>query len=293
VTRVALIGPGRLGADLLEKLRRSPSLEVVLVAGQRRSPGLVRAESYGIPVTTDGIEGLFARREEVDLVFDATTPRTHGLLAREAALAGLRLVNLTPARTEHPLVPILSPDPPAEEPVLGVATASAQATAPLVAALAQVAPVAYAETVSTLPSRSVGPGFRASIDEFTSETGRALEVVGGAGRGKGIIILSPAEPPIAMRNTLVCLLPADADRAALEQSARRMEASAQALVPGFRIGAGPLFEEHRDDEMKVSFVLEVRGAGDSLFPEAGNLDLAATAAIAVAERIAQAEASGR
>ncbi|HEY5058895.1 MAG TPA: acetaldehyde dehydrogenase (acetylating) [Gaiellaceae bacterium] len=285
--RVAILGTGNIGTDLLEKLRRSDVLDVVMFAGvDPESPGLARARSYGVATSTDGVEAVLGLDPPADLVYEATSAAAHRANAPRFADAGLKALDLTPAKVGPPVVPAVSIDVAFGASNLNLTTCGGQATVPMVAAVSSAAEVEYAEIVSTVASLSAGPGTRQNIDEFTRTTASALETIGGAARGKAIIILNPADPPILMRNTVMCIVPGDADREAVAAAIARMAARVQGYVPGYRIAAGPEFDEVEGGRLKVSVFLEVTGAGDFLPPYAGNLDIMTAAAVAVGEQLA-------
>jgi len=289
--KVAVVGTGNIGTDLLEKLRRSELLEPVMFAGiDPDSPGLASAESYGIPTSTSGVEAVLELADELDGVYEATSAAVHKANAPRYEEAGLLAIDLTPAKLGEPVVPAVNAEVAREARNVNLTTCGGQATAPMVAAVSQVARVSYAEIVSTISSASAGPGTRQNIDEFTRTTAGALETIGGARAGKAIIVLNPAEPPLVMRNAVMCLVDADADPAAIAESVERMAATVRRYVPGYGIVAGPDLDESFDDgRFKVSVFLEVTGAGDFLPPYAGNLDIMTAAAVAVGERLAARE----
>jgi acetaldehyde dehydrogenase len=289
--RVAVVGTGNIGTDLLEKLRRAPGLEIALFAGiDPESPGIARARRYGLPVSTNGIDAVLGLDEPVDLVYDATSAAVHRAAAPRYMQAGLQVVDLTPAKLGPAVVPAVNLEEVGHAPNVNLTTCGGQATVPMVAAVGAVAPLEYSEIVSTVASASAGPGTRQNIDEFTRTTAAALEQVGGAQLGKAIIILNPATPPVLMRNTVFCLVPADADRGAIIEAVERMAAHVRSYVPGYSITAGPVFDEVDDERLTVSIFLEVTGAGDFLPPYAGNLDIMTAAAVAVGQRLAEAKA---
>lgn len=286
--RVAIVGTGNIGTDLLEKARRSDTLEVALFAGiDPASPGLARARDYGIPTSTQGADAVLDDADTLELVFEATSASVHRANAPRYASIGLPVVDLTPAKLGPPVVPAVSLEPALQAANVNLTTCGGQATIPIVSAIRQVCDVEYAEIVSTVSSRSAGPGTRQNIDEFTRTTAEGLELVGGAKRGKAIIILNPAEPPIMMRNTVFCLIEASHDADAITAAVRRMVARVADYVPGYRLVAGPEFDALPDGRTKISVFLEVSGAGDFLPAYAGNLDIMTAAAISVAERLAK------
>jgi acetaldehyde dehydrogenase len=286
--RVAIVGTGNIGTDLMEKLRRSTRLELVMFAGiDPDSPGIARAKSYGVPVSTNGVRDVLALTPRPELVFEATSAGVHRATAPLYAEEGIRVVDLTPAKIGPPVVPAVNLDHVKAAANLNLITCGGQATIPIVSAMSSVAEVAYAEIVSTIASASAGPGTRRNIDEFTQTTKTALESIGAAGRGKAIIILNPADPPILMRNTVLALVPPTVDRAALITSVEGMVRRVQSYVPGYRLVGGPTFDAAPDGQCKVSIFLEVTGAGDYLAPYAGNLDIMTAAAAAVGEHLSE------
>ncbi len=289
--KVAIVGTGNIGTDLLEKLRRSRELEVALFAGiDRASPGLARADSYGVPTAVDGADSVLAQADDIELVFEATSAAVHRTNAPRYAAAGLTAIDLTPAKLGPAIVPAVNGDDAGSELNVSLTTCGGQATIPIVAALARIAHVDYAEIVSTISSVSAGPGTRQNIDEFTYTTAAALQTVGGARRGKAIIILNPADPPILMRNSISALVPEHADTHALAVSVEQMARDVSWYVPGYRVKAGPEFDRLESGHLRVSVSLEVAGAGDFLPAYAGNLDIMTSAAVAVGERLARARA---
>jgi acetaldehyde dehydrogenase len=301
--RAAIIGSGNIGTDLMIKiLRLSDALELVAMVGiDPASDGLARARRLGVATTAGGVTGLVGLPEfdDIDLVFDATSARAHGANAAVLAPRGKRLVDLTPAAIGPYVVPAVNLDLHQDAPNLNMVTCGGQATIPVVAAISGVTPVSYAEIVASIASRSAGPGTRANIDEFTVTTASAIEQVGGAARGKAVIILNPAEPPLIMRDTVFCLI-GDADPVAVEESVEDMVAAVASYVPGYRLRQRVQFTSVAADEpvhtllrpgserptTKVSVFLEVEGAGHYLPAYAGNLDIMTSAALRVGERIA-------
>jgi acetaldehyde dehydrogenase len=302
--KVAIIGTGNIGTDLMIKvLRNSSQLEMGAFVGiDAASDGLARATRLGVPTTHDGVEGLLKMPgfEEIAIVFDATTAAAHAHHDAVLRSHGKQVVDLTPAAIGPYVVPAVNLDEMAGAPNVNMVTCGGQATIPIVAAVNRIAPVRYAEIVSSIASKSAGPGTRANIDEFTQTTARAIERVGGAGRGKAIIILNPAEPPLMMRNTVFCLVEnGDGDHAAIAASIERMAADVHAYVPGFRLKQAVQFEEitsgrpARIDGVgtftrgsKVTVFLEVEGAAHYLPSYAGNLDIMTSAALRTGERLA-------
>ncbi len=281
-TPVAILGSGNIGTDLLYKLKRSAVLEPVLMVGIiPESEGLARARHMGLQTSAAGIDGFLQYADAVEIVFDATSAGAHEQAAPVLRRAGKRIVDLTPAALGPYVVPPVNLRAHLDAQEVNLVTCGGQATAPIVAALSRVTAVEYAEIVSTVASQSAGPGTRQNIDEFTATTARSLETIGGAAKGKAIILLNPAEPPILMRNTVYALVDI-VDREAITASVLEMVRTVQQYVPGYRLKAGPLFDDHR-----VTVLLEVTGAGDFLPPYAGNLDIMTAAAVRVGEELAR------
>ncbi|WP_131735691.1 acetaldehyde dehydrogenase (acetylating) [Actinomadura roseirufa] len=291
----AIVGPGNIGTDLLVKLLRSDLVEVHSMVGvDPASDGLARARELGVPASAEGVDWLLARPDPPDLVFEATSAKAHLANAPRYAEAGITAVDLTPAAAGPFVCPPVNLDTLSDAPNLNMITCGGQATIPIVHAVSSVVPVPYAEIVASIASRSAGPGTRANIDEFTETTARAIESVGGAARGKAIIILNPVSPPMIMRDTVFCAIPDDADTAAIAASIERMVAEVAAYVPGYTLRAEPQFDEPRDiwnGMARVAVFLEVRGNGDHLPPWAGNLDIMTAAAARVGERLAGGKAA--
>ncbi len=305
--KTAVIGSGNIGTDLLIKSRRSSqAVDVIAMVGiDPDSDGLARAERLKVATTSDGIDGLVAMDEfsEVELVFDATSAAAHAHHDRILRRLGKRILDLTPAAIGPYVIPPVNLHDHLAEPNINMVTCGGQATVPIVHAVHRVAPVAYGEIVSSISSRSAGPGTRANIDEFTATTAKAIEVVGGAQRGKAIIVLNPAEPPLIMRNTVFCLVESG-EPEAIEASITTMVETVGEYVPGYRLKQPVQFESLegsnavRIPEMdrkftgwKVGVFLEVEGAGHYLPPYAGNLDIMTSAAIRTAEQIASGVAA--
>jgi acetaldehyde dehydrogenase len=308
-TKVAIIGSGNIGTDLMIKIHRlSGGLEVAAMVGiDPDSDGLARAQRMGVPTTADGVAGLIAMPafDGIEIVLDATSARAH--LANADALApyGKRLIDLTPAALGPYVVPTVNLDEHLATGNVNMVTCGGQATIPIVAAVAAVTPVHWAEIVASISSRSAGPGTRANIDEFTETTARAIEAVGGATRGKAIIVLNPADPPLIMRDTVLCIVE-DCDRDAVTASVEEMVARVQEYVPGYRLKQAVQFtplpaadslrvllgdDAGTVDRVQVTVFLEVEGAAHYLPAYAGNLDIMTSAAVQVAERIADRTAS--
>ena len=281
--RVAIIGSGNIGTDLMIKVERSPLLELVGMAGiDPESDGLRKARERGHTVTHLGLADLLQQVDGIDLAFDATSASAHAEHARLLAARGIRSVDLTPAALGPAVVPPVNLSEHRDAAEVNLVTCGAQATVPIVAAISRVTPVAYAETVSTVSSRSAGPGTRQNIDEFTTATARALESIGGARAAKAIIILNPADPPIMMQNTIYAEV-ADADLPALDRAVADAVSGVAAYVPGYRLKTAPLLADG-----VLTVMLEVEGAGDNLPAFAGNLDIMTSAAVRVAELHAEA-----
>jgi acetaldehyde dehydrogenase len=292
--RCAVVGTGNIGTDLMEKLRRSSVLELQAMVGiDPDSDGLSRARSYGLEATADGVDWLLAHPDPPPIVFEATAAKVHAASAPLLEEAGLRAVDLTPAAVGPYVIPSVNLDEHLDAPNVNMVTCGGQATVPIVDAVASVHGVLYSEIVATIASRSAGPGTRANIDEFTETTSRAIVEVGGAGAGKAIIVLNPADPPILMRDTVDAALAGDVDRDAVSQSVAERVAAVAEYVPGYRLKGEPLFDEGRwstpggEATTRVTVLLEVEGAADYLPVYAGNLDIMTAAAVRVGERIAE------
>ncbi|MDI1243808.1 MAG: acetaldehyde dehydrogenase (acetylating) [Rhodoferax sp.] len=291
--KCALIGPGNIGTDLLAKLQRSAVLEPVWMVGiDPNSDGLKRAREMGIKTTSDGVDGLIPHilADGVQIVFDATSAYVHADNSRKVNALGALMIDLTPAAIGPFCVPPVNliEHVGKGEMNVNMVTCGGQATIPMVAAISRVQPVAYGEIVATVSSKSAGPGTRKNIDEFTRTTASAVEKVGGAKKGKAIIILNPAEPPLIMRDTVHCLTETEPDQAAITASIHAMIAEVQKYVPGYKLVNGPVFDGNR-----VSVYLEVEGLGDYLPKYAGNLDIMTAAAARTAEMFAEEIIAGR
>ncbi|RHW28419.1 acetaldehyde dehydrogenase (acetylating) [Nocardioides immobilis] len=312
--KVAIIGSGNIGTDLMIKvLRTAENLEMgVMVGIDPASDGLARAARLGVPTTADGVGGLVAMTgfEDIEIVFDATSAKAHVANSARLAPYDKRLIDLTPAAIGPYVVPAVNLDENLDAPNINMVTCGGQATIPIVAAVARVVPVLYAEIVASISSRSAGPGTRANIDEFTGTTSRAIVEVGGARRGKAVIILNPAEPPLIMRDTVFCLV-ASTEKGVADEiatSVEKMVADVAAYVPGYRLKQSVQVTEIPSDQPvetlllegetqrpthQVSVFLEVEGAGHYLPAYAGNLDIMTSAALQAAERIAAAKETTR
>lgn len=303
--KVAIIGSGNIGTDLMIKvLRLSDTLEMGAMVGiDPDSDGLARARRLGVPTTDEGVDGLIGLPgfAEIDVVLDATSAKAHIANAAKLAPFGKKLIDLTPAAIGPFVVPPVNLDEHLDAGAdnVNMVTCGGQATIPVVAAVSAVTPVHYAEIVASIASKSAGPGTRANIDEFTETTSRAIESVGGAARGKAIIVLNPAEPPLVMRDTVFCLV-GDADHDAIRASVKEMAQRVAEYVPGYRLKQEVQFTPLGEDEpvhtlvpagtgpvtTRVSVFLEVEGAAHYLPAYAGNLDIMTSAALRVAEVIA-------
>jgi acetaldehyde dehydrogenase len=301
-TKVAIIGSGNIGTDLMIKVMRlSNVLEMGAFVGiDPESDGLKRAERMGVPITAGGIDGLLAMPQfaDIEIVFDATSAGAHKRHSDLLTAAGKRVIDLTPAAIGPYTIPPVNGDAHLDAPNVNMVTCGGQATIPMVAAVNRVAKVRYGEIVASIASKSAGPGTRANIDEFTETTSQAIVEVGGADRGKAIIVLNPAEPPLIMRDTVYCLCD-DADQGAIAASVEEMVAQVQAYVPGYRLKQAVQFEHIGSNSplripemggeftgLKVTIFLEVEGAAHYLPAYAGNLDIMTSAALKTAEKIA-------
>ena len=299
---IAIIGSGNIGTDLMIKImRNSKHLRVgALVGIDKESDGLARAQSLGVPTTHEGIDGLLKMDGfgDIRIAFDATSAGAHARHNEILAARGVKMIDLTPAAIGPYVVPTINIGEHLQSQNINMVTCGGQATIPIVAAVSKVAKVHYAEIVASISSKSAGPGTRANIDEFTQTTSRGLEVLGGAQKGKAIIVLNPAEPPLIMRDT-VFTLSAEADEGAIRASILDMIARVQAYVPGYRLKQEIQFERFGSNNpltipgvgtfpgIRTSVYLEVEGAAHYLPAYAGNLDIMTSAALATAEELVQ------
>jgi len=292
---VAIIGSGNIGTDLMIKLQRSEVLDLVALIGiDPASDGLARARTLGVEAPANGIDWISEHPDDVRIVFDATSAYVHVRHAKVLAELGIRAVDLTPAARGPKVIPPVNLHAHLDAPNVNMVTCGGQATTPIVYAVSRAMDrLPYAEMVSTVSSKSAGPGTRQNIDEFTRTTATALEEIGGAEHGKAIIVLNPAEPPILMRNTVFAALPEGTHHDAVIDSVRRMVADVAEYVPGYRLKNPPVIEEGPFNTPggvvphRVVVLLEVEGAGDYLPTYAGNLDIMTAAAVRVGEAMAQ------
>jgi acetaldehyde dehydrogenase (acetylating) len=281
--KVGIIGSGNIGTDLMYKLERSDNLEMSVMVGiDPASDGLKRAADRGYTTIATGIDGLMEQIELVDIIYDATSAYAHQKNSDLLTVAGKKVIDLTPAAIGPFTVPPVNLKEHLDKANVNMVTCGGQATIPLIHAIHRIVPVNYAEIVATIASLSAGPGTRSNIDEFTRTTSKAIEVVGGAKKGKAIIILNPAEPAIIMRDTIHALVEEAGHEDAIRQSIYDMVAEVQMYVPGYKLKAEPIFEDKR-----VSVFVEVEGAADYLPAYAGNLDIMTAAAVKVGEEMAR------
>lgn len=285
--KAAIIGSGNIGTDLVYKAKRSARIDPAWMVGiDPASDGLARAKAMGLKTTAEGVEGLLphVKADGIRIAFDATSAYAHGANARALMRLGVLVIDLTPAAIGPYCIPPvnLSAHVGTREMNVNMVSCGGQATIPMVAAVSRVQEVEYAEIVATVASKSIGPGTRQNIDEFTRTTAGAVEKVGGAKKGKAIIIINPAEPPLIMRDTIHCLTAAEPDREAIAASVNAMIAEVQKYVPGYRLKNGPVFDGRR-----VTTFVEVEGLGDYLPKYAGNLDIMTAAALRTAEMFAE------
>ncbi|OLS34861.1 acetaldehyde dehydrogenase (acetylating) [Bacillus sp. MRMR6] len=282
--KVAILGSGNIGTDLMLKLGRSEVLELTTVIGiDPASEGLQKARELGYETIDTGIQGFLERPELADIVFDATSAKAHIRHAKLLKEAGKQVLDLTPAAVGPLVVPPVNIEEHVNAENINLITCGGQATIPIVHAIHRVQPVEYAEIVATISSKSAGPGTRANIDEFTQTTARGIEKIGGAKKGKAIIVLNPAEPPIMMRDTIHVLVEGEEVKAEeITASIKEMEKQVQTYVPGYRLRQEPIFDGNR-----VTVFIEVEGAGDYLPKYSGNLDIMTAASVKVAEEWAK------
>ncbi|MCP1506542.1 acetaldehyde/propanal dehydrogenase [Pseudomonas marginalis] len=285
--KCALIGSGNIGTDLIYKILRSPVLEPVWMVGiDPNSEGLLRAREMGLKTTHEGVDGLLPHvlEDGIQIAFDATSAYVHAENSRKLNALGVLMIDLTPAAIGPLCVPPVNLREHAKTQQMNVnmISCAGQATIPIVNAVSRIQSVAYAEIVASLASKSIGPGTRANLDEFTNTTSSAIEKIGGARKGKALAIINPAEPPMMMRNTIYCLTDEEPDRVRIRESILQMITEVTKYVPGYRLVNGPIF-----DGKKVSIFMEVAGLGDYLPTYAGNLDIMTAAATRTAEMFAE------
>ena len=291
--KCAIVGSGNIGTDLLYKLQRSEVLEPAWMVGiEPESEGLARARDAGLKTTHEGVDGLVPHvlADDVRIAFDATSAYVHKENSDKLTALGVMMIDLTPAAIGPYCVPPvnLAAHAGAKEQNVNMVSCGGQATIPMVNAVARVQPVAYGEIVATVASKSVGPGTRKNIDEFTRTTAEGVEKVGGAKKGKAIIVINPAEPPLIMRDTIHCLTEDEPKQAEIEKSVHDMIAEVQKYVPGYKLVNGPVF-----DGKRVTIYVEVAGLGDFLPTYAGNLDIMTASAARTAEMFAEEMLAGR
>ena len=288
-TSAAIVGSGNIGTDLMFKLLRSEVIDLRYMIGiDPASEGLALARQHGVEAIAEGVDFLFQDDHRTEIVFEATSAYAHVRNAPRYREAGIHAVDLTPAARGPYVIPVVNLTEHLDEMNVNMVTCGGQATIPMVYAVSRTVPVAYAEIVATVASRSAGPGTRANIDEFTRTTASAVEVLGGAKRGKAIIILNPAEPPLIMRDTIFCQIPEDADHDAIAASVDDVVSKVQEYVPGYRLRQRPQFDSATPSRpARVAIFIEVEGAGDYLPPYSGNLDIMTAAATRVGEGIAR------
>ncbi len=289
--KAAIIGPGNIGTDLLMKAMRSDWIEPAWMVGIEESEGIKRARDFGMKTSVSGVDGLLPHvvEDDIRIAFDATSAYVHAENSRKLNELGVIMVDLTPAAIGPFCIPPVNLKSHAEKLEMNVnmVTCGGQATIPMVAAISRVQPVSYGEIVATVSSKSVGPGTRMNIDEFTRTTSAGVEQVGGAKQGKAIIIINPAEPPLIMRDTVHCLTEEEPHQDAITESIHQMVEEVRRYVPGYRLVNGPVFDGHR-----VSVFMEVEGLGDFLPKYAGNLDIMTAAGLHTAEMFAEEAANG-
>lgn len=286
----AIVGSGNIGTDLLYKLVRSDVIDPRYMVGiDKSSEGLRRAAELGLEVSAEGVDWLLSRNDPPSLVFEATSAQVHAANAPRYAAAGIQTIDLTPAAVGPYVIPTVNLTEHLAARNINLISCGGQATIPIVHAVSRVADVAYAEIVASVASASAGPGTRANIDEFTRTTALGIEIVGGAKRGKAIIVLNPANPPLIMRDTIFCSFARGADYETIARSIEATVAEVQSYVPGYRLLAEPQFAGSPDgaEEDRVVVLVEVEGAGDFLPRYSGNLDIMTAAAARVGEELAR------
>ncbi|NIB39232.1 acetaldehyde dehydrogenase (acetylating) [Pseudomaricurvus alkylphenolicus] len=290
--KAAIIGPGNIGTDLLMKAMRSDWIEPVWMVGIEESEGIKRARDFGMKVSTNGVDGMVPhmKEDEIDFVFDATSAYVHAENSRKVNEQGAIMIDLTPAAIGPYCIPPVNLQDLLKEgrtPNVNMVTCGGQATIPMVNAVSRVQAVEYGEIVATVSSKSVGPGTRKNIDEFTRTTAGAIEQIGGADKGKAIIIVNPAEPPLIMRDTIHCLTKDEPNQERITESVLEMVKQVQKYVPGYTLKNGPVFDGNR-----VTIFMEVEGLGDFLPKYSGNLDIMTAAALRTAEMYAESIHNG-
>ncbi|MBR5468011.1 MAG: acetaldehyde dehydrogenase (acetylating) [Firmicutes bacterium] len=278
--KVGIIGPGNIGTDLMYKVMKSKHLQMDFMTGIVESEGLARAREFGFKTSTDGVQAV-ADDPEVQIVFDATMASAHLINAPILKAAGKTVIDMTPAAVGPYVVPCVNLEKLGDVDNYNMVTCGGQATIPIVNAINEVADVEYAEIVASISSKSAGPGTRANIDEFTQTTKKGLETVGGADKARAVIILNPAEPPVMMCNTIYTIVK-NPDEKAIKEAVEKRLAEIQQYVPGYQLRVPPLV-----DGNKVTVIIQVEGAGDFLPKYSGNLDIINSAAISVAEKLAE------
>ena len=284
--KVAILGSGNIGTDLMKKIMRSPNLELVAVIGiDPESDGLRKAREAGFQTFHTGLDGFLDAGVQVDAVFDATSAYTHIKHAEQLRARNIRAIDLTPAAIGPLIVPTVNLHAHPNADNVNMVTCGGQATIPIIHAVSKLYNVEYAEIVATIASKSAGPATRANIDEFIATTSRAIELVGGAKKGRTVLILNPAEPPIMMNDTIHLLVDRPVEEDTLYEALVQAEQAVQQYVPGYRLKSRPFVEGGR-----ISVFLEVAGAADYLPAFAGNLDIITAASIKIAEEWAKSKA---
>lgn len=289
----AIVGPGNIGTDLMIKLKRRGVFDLRYMIGvDPASDGLARAKRLGVEASAEGVDWLLKQDVLPDVVFEATAAKPHIMNAPRYKEAGIRAIDLTPAAVGPFVSPAVNLGSHNDAPNINMITCGGQATIPIVHAVSRVTPVSYAEIIASISSKSAGPGTRANIDEFVETTASAIESVGGAAKGKAIIILNPVEPPLVMRDTVFAAIDPDADKDAILESIHQVVAEVQTYVPGYRLKLDPQFDDPSDlwgGKARVGVFLEVTGNGDYLPEWAGNLDIMTAAANRTAELLFSGE----